>query len=560
MTEHAAPASARFGRDLIAGLTTAVLLVPQSMAYATLAGLPPVAGLYASTLPLFTYALFGRSPRLAVGPVAMDSLLTAATVGAIAEAGSNDYIALAITLALLVGLIQIALGLLRAGFLVNFLSRPVIVGFTSAAAVVIAASQLGALAGLELPRDASVFETLASFAVRASETHVPTLLLSAAAIALLVVLKRVAPKVPRALIVVALSGGLAMGAGIATVGEVPAGLPPLSLPSIPAWSTVLALLPGALAIALIGFMEAVSVHAALGASGPTNAVPMNDGPMNADRELTALGAANVAASFVGAFPLAGGLSRSAVNHDAGSSSRWAGVFTGTAVVLTLLFFTGPLALIPKAALSAIIVVAVLGLIDLREPKRLYRIKRSDLAMLALTFASTLAFGIRWGALIGVGLSLLALIHRATRPHSAVLGRLPGTEVYRNVERFPEAITREDTLILRLDAEVFFGNVNFLHERMQSLEGSRPGLQRVVLDASGINQIDAAGERALRELYERYEAKGICFVLAAVKGPVRDVLRRSGLMDEMGPSRFVLRTHDALATPVPTNHTCPRPGE
>ncbi len=537
-----------WGADLIAGLTTAVMLVPQAMAYAMLAGLPPIVGLYAASVPLLAYALVGSSRQLAVGPVAMDSLLTAATVGLIAESGSDNYVELAALLALMVGVVQIGLGLVRAGFASNFLSRPVISGFTSAAALIIAASQLKLLFGVELPRTSSVFETLGALAARLGQVHAGTLLLSLAAIAALVLLKRQAPKWPRHLMVVA-AGTIAVVAlqldasGVAVVGEVPAGLPTPALPDFDL-ETLQRLLPGALTISFVAFMEAISVSTKV-AEGRGERVSPN-------REFVALGLANAAAGLFRGYPVAGGFSRTAVAADAGARSKLAGVVTAAFVFLTLGLFTGLLSSVPKAVLGAMIVTAVVGLIDVAEARRLWRVKRTDLALMMLTFAATLGIGIQEGIAVGVGASLLLLVIRTTRPHTAVLGRLPGTEVYRNLSRYPEAERIPGVLIVRLDAQLYFGNVTFLRDALARLEadpearGEGP-LRRIVLDASGINQLDASAELALHELYERYSARGIDFVLASVKGPVRDVLRRSGLMEKLGAKGMVFRVHDALSS-------------
>ncbi len=532
--------------DLGAGLTTAVMLIPQAMAYALLAGLPPIVGLYAAAVPLLAYAVAGSSPTLAVGPVAMDSLLTAATVGLLAESGSEHYVELAALLALMVGVMQIALGAVRGGFLVNFLSRPVISGFTSAAAVIIAASQLRTLLGLDLPRSSSVSEIIISAGQRIGDSHLPTAIVAGASLVALWALKRYAPRWPRALIVVAAGtvaaslGGLAER-GLAVVGEVPAGLPALSIPSLDV-SAMVEMWPGALTIAFIAFLEAISVSTKLAQErGPGGR------PVRANREFVALGLANSAAGLFGGYPVAGGLSRTAVNADAGARTKVSGLITAAGVAVTLALFTDLLYNIPKASLGAIIVMAVVGLIDARAPVRLWRVRRSDLAMLVATFVATLTLGIQHGIAIGVGLSLAVMVARTTRPHTAVLGRLPGTEYYRNIDRFPDAITEPGVLIVRLDAQFYFGNVNFLKQTLANLEAemSEP-LRAVIIDASGINQIDTSAEAALRELSDDYRARGVRLIMACVKGPVRDVLQRSGATDAIGPESFALCIHSAVA--------------
>ena len=531
-----------FVQDLFAGVTTAVMLIPQGMGYAMLAGLPPLYGLYSSLIPLMVYALFGSSRQLAVGPVAMVSLLVATGVGALAPTGSSAFIGYALLLALLVGGLQVSMGALRLGFLVNFLSHPVISGFTSAAALIIGFSQLEHLLGVELPRSHHVHATLLAAAARIAEVNLPTLVIGVASIAFLVLAKRFAPKLPRALIVVVgatlLVWGMALHAsGVAIVGDVPAGLPRPALPAL-RWEALSTLLPIALAIAMVGFMESIAVAKRYARE--------NEYEVDANQELVALGLANVAGAFAQAAPVTGGFSRTAVNAQAGAKTTLAGLVTALLVGLTLLFFTPLFYYLPKAVLAAIIMAAVFGLIDVHEVRHLWRVKRADLAMLAITFVATLTLGIEQGIAVGVGASLLVLVFRTTRPHVAVLGRLPGTTVYRNVLRFPEAMTTPGVLALRLDAQFYFGNVNFLKETLTELEAKQPEpLEAVVIDASGINAVDASAEAALREILEDYESRKIRLILSSVKGPVRDVFQRSRFDTRLGKQGFTWNVHEAF---------------
>ncbi|MBX2811487.1 MAG: sulfate permease [Myxococcales bacterium] len=528
--------------NIAAGLTTAVMLVPQAMAYALLAGLPPSAGLYASIVPLLAYASLGTSRELAVGPVAMDSLLTAATVGSIAQSGSDRYIELSALLALMVGAIQMLLGLVRGGFLVNFLSRPVVSGFTSAAAFIIAASQLRLVLGLDLPRSSSIFTIIYHVLISIKSIHIPTVVLALGSLFTLWSLKRWYPRWPRALVVVVV-GAMVAGplgwadTGVLVVGEVPSGLP---LPALPVlgYEDMIALLPGAVTIAFVAFLEGISISTKLADTTGFRVKP--------NREFLALGLANGASGIFGGYPVAGGLSRTAVNADAGASSKWAGVITAGVVALVLTFMTGLLSYVPKATLGAIILMAVLGLIDHREPWRLWRVKRSDGYVLVATMLATLGLGIQQGILVGVGLSLLLLVVRTTRPHSAVLGYLPRVGVYRNIDRFPEAQTQPGVLILRLDAQLYFGNVSFFRERLAQLEvESTEPLRAVVIDAKAINQLDSSAEDLLRELFESYKRRQIRFVLAGLIGPVRDVLGRSGLSARLGEDGVAWDVHHAM---------------
>jgi len=527
--------------DLMAGLTTAIMLVPQGMAYAMLAGLDPIVGLYASLVPLALYSLLGTSRQLAVGPVAMVSLLVAQGIGPLAEGGTEAYLGYAVLLALMVGVMQLGMGLFRLGFLVNFLSHPVVSGFTSAAALIIGFSQLKHLLGVDIARSKNVFHILESAVSQASEWHVATLVISVTAIAALLLLKRFAPRFPRALAVVVLGTlavvglGLSEG-GVRIVGDVPAGLPAPSLPGVSA-DALTQLLPMALTISLVSFMESISVAKAF--------ARRHRYEIDANQELVALGAANVAGSFFQAYPVTGGFSRTAVNDQAGAKTPLAGLVTAAIVGLALLFLTPLFYSLPKAVLAAIIMTAVFGLVDLHEVKHLWEVKRADLALLVLTFVATLGIGIEEGILVGVAASLAVFVVRTTRPHMAVLGRREdGT--CRNVDRYGDATLTPGVLAVRLDAQLYFGNVSFLREQLARLEREQTTpVSTVVLDASGMNQLDSSAETALETLFHEYEARGIQLVIAGAKGPVRDVMKRSGLWAKLGEDHLAPSVDHAM---------------
>jgi SulP family sulfate permease len=524
--------------DLTAGLTTAVMLIPQAMAYAMIAGLPPIVGLYAAIAPPIVYAVFGSSPKLAVGPVAMDSLLVAAALSSLALVGGETIVVAAAALAALVGLIQLAMGALRLGFVVTFLSQPVLSGFTSAAALVIAASQIGALFGVKLSPSTGLHTILGELWAARAGIHAPTLLVGLAAVSLLIGLGRFRGK---AIVVVALaiiSSTLfdLAGRGVAVLGEIPAGLPGFAVPWISS-TTLISLVPAALTIALLSFMEAIS--SGLAVAGP------DDRP-DADRELVALGLSNLATGVMRGYPIAGGLSRTAVNAQAGARTGLAGVFTAAIVAVALLFLTPLLHGLPKAALAAIIVVAVAGLVDLKLPRTLWRLRRRELLTLGVTFAATLTLGITTGLALGVLLSLVLFVLRTTRPHTAVLGRLPGTTVYRNLDRFPDALPVPGLVIVRIDAQLYFANVAFLRETLMRLidEAATP-VRGVILDAAGIHDVDISALNTLQELHRGLAAKDIALYFAAVTGPVRDLLARSGFQDLLGADKFAITTHEAV---------------
>lgn len=529
--------------DLSAGLTVGVMLIPQGMAYAMIAGLPPIYGLYASTIPLILYALFGTSRQLAVGPVAMVSLLTAAGIGALAEGGTETYISLAIALALFVGLIQFLLGVFRLGFLVNFLSHPVISGFTSAAALIIGLSQLKHLLGIKLEGSHYVHEILIEAAARIGEAHLITFLIGILGIVLIMGARRINKAIPGPLLAVVFGILAVWGFGLAEqgvkiVGEVPSGLPSLVIPqfNLANFNT---LLPTALAIALVSFMESIAVAKAIQAKH-------KDYKVDANQELIGLGIANIGGSFFQSYPTTGGFSRTAVNDQAGAKTGLAAIISAVLIALTLLFLTPLFYYLPNAILASVIMVAVFGLIDIREAVHLWHADRSDFWMLIVTFVGTLALGIEQGILIGVVLSIAIIIFRTTMPHFAVLGKIPGKPHYKNITRFDDLEVRDDVLIMRFDARLYFANVNYFKERVEE-EMAKKGkkLKLFVLDANSINGLDSSGMHALEEIIDYCNEQGIAFNLASVKGPVRDILLRGGLVDKIGEENLFMRIQHAV---------------
>ncbi|GIJ79165.1 sulfate permease, SulP family [Micromonospora phaseoli] len=531
--------------DLIAGLTVAVMLVPQSMAYAALAGMPPVTGLYASIVPLLVYALLGTSGSLAVGPVAITALMTGAALAPLADGDPTRYAALAGLLALLVGVIQVLMGVLRLGVLVNFMSHSVLSGFTSAAAIVIAASQVKDLLGLDAGRAETFPEIAGSLWRSATTVHGVTVLVSLVSVAGLVLLRRYVPKLPGALLVVAgvtvVSAAFSLGTrGVEILTEVPGGLPAPALPTL-AGQDVRALLPAAVAIALVAYMEGIAVAKALAARTRQH--------VNPNQELTAVGSANVAAGIFQAFPVAGGFSRSAVNFSAGARTPLATVFTALMVALTALFLTPAFHHLPKAVLAAIVVVAVLGLIDRRAAVTAWRTRRSDGLTLALTFLVTLMFGVEPGLAAGVAFSLSVFLWRSARPHLAELGRVPDTDTYRNLDRYAGLVTDPRIAIVRVDGPLYFANAQLLEDRLLALAEQRDALEAVVLDASAISDTDVDGAHAVAELHQRLAARGVALHLATVRGPVRDLLARAGVWQPVYAAGHVHRDVTAALAAV-----------
>jgi SulP family sulfate permease len=546
--------AAALADDSMAALIVTIMLIPQSLAYALLAGLPPEAGLYASMLPLAGYAIFGSSRALAVGPVAVVSLLTAAAVGKVAAAGGADYAAAAIALALLSGVLLVAMGLLRLGFIANLLSHPVISGFITASGVLIAASQLKHLLGVAGGGDTLV-EILASLAPNLGATDAATLAIGALTIGFLVwargalrpLLLRLGlrPQAaamisragPAAAVVVSTAAVALLGldaGGVRIVGAIPQGLPPLTLPSLDPqlW---LQLLPAAALISLIGFAESVSVAQTLAARHRER--------VDADRELLGLGTANLAAAFSGGYPVTGGFARSVVNLDAGARTPIAGVLTAIGIGLATLLLTPLLHYLPQATLAATIVVAVLSLVDLAALRRTFAYSKSDFAAMAVTILVVLGAGVEIGVLAGIAASILLYLWRTSRPHMAVLGQVPGTEHFRNVLRH-KVVTSARVLSVRVDESLYFANARYLEDRIYDLVAAQPQIAHVVLVCPAVNFIDASALESLETILGRLKAAGVQFHLSEVKGPVMDRLERSHFLQHL-TGRVFLSQHQAM---------------
>lgn len=529
--------------DAAAGMTVGVMLVPQGMAYALIAGLPPVFGLYSALIPLAAYALLGTSRQLAVGPVAMVALLVANGVGGLAAGDTERYVQLAIGLALLSGLIQLTMGLLRAGFLVNLLSHPVLAGFTSAAAIIIGMSQLGGLTGLSIPKG-GVHEMLAAAIGQIDAVHGATLALGTSGIAAGLAMKRWAPRLPAPMIVVAVGTAAAWvfqlaSRGVAVVGDVPSGLPapvlPVPLPGLAGGGSALtltdltSLLPIALAISLVGFMESIAVAKVYASR--------NRYDIDADQELKALGMANVAGSLFQSFPVTGGFSRTAVNAQAGARSQVSSLVSVAVIIVTLLFLTPLFYHLPKAVLAAIIVVAVAGLVDVRGAAALWAVDRRDFALMIVTFVATLGLGIEEGILTGALLSVAVLLQQIATPHIAILGRMPDSNQYRNIERHPAARPEPGIVVIRLDASLFYGNAEAFRDAVREAVAHTESPFTLILDTYPMNRIDSTGLHVLAELVRDVRSLGGDVSIAGAKGPLLDRLVAGGLVQVVGEERF-----------------------
>jgi SulP family sulfate permease len=534
--------------DLFAAVIVTIMLVPQSLAYAMLAGLPPVVGLYASILPLIAYAIFGTSRTLAVGPVAVVSLMTAAALAPIAAQGTSAYLAAAVTLAFLSGLILMAMAVLRLGFLANFLSHPVISGFITASGILIAASQLKHILGIRAEGDTlpRIVEGILS---QITATNFFTLLIGVSSVGFLFwVRKQLKPRLitfglrprladllakagPLAAIVVSILLVVAFGLdrqGVKIVGEIPAGLPPFALPVFDADLWVL-LLPAALLISLVGFVESVSVAQTLAAKRRQR--------IEANQELVGLGTSNIAAALSGGYPVTGGFARSVVNFDAGAETPLAGAITALGILAATLFLTPLFRFLPQAVLAATIIVAVLSLVDLKAIRRTYAYSKADFAAMAVTILLVLFVGVEAGIVAGVALSLLLFLWRTSTPHMAIVGQVPGTEHFRNVDRHA-VITDPAILSLRVDESLYFANARYLEDRIYAEVAARPALQHVILMCPAVNLIDASALESLEAISDRLHAAGVGFHLSEVKGPVMDALKRSDFFEHFRGQVFL----------------------
>ncbi|MFY0686997.1 MAG: solute carrier family 26 protein [Cyclobacteriaceae bacterium] len=535
---------AHLSGDLSAGLTVGVMLIPQGMAYAMIAGLPPVYGLYAAMIPQVVYAIFGTSRQLAVGPVAMDSLLVAAGVSVIAAAGSENYIALAILLSFMMGIVQVAFGVFRLGFLVNFLSKPVISGFTSAAALIIGLNQLKHVLGVEIARNNNIFKILYEGFAQFESFNWISIGIGLGGIVIIKNIKRVHKSIPGALVAVIMGilfvqFGELTEYGITIVGEIPKGLPGFAIPDL-SNEHFNELIPVALTLALIAFMEAISVAKAI------QSKRRGEYELDNNQEMIGLGMGNVVGSFFACYPTTGGFSRSAVNDQAGANTNLAAIISAALIGLTLLFLTPLFYYLPKTILGAIIMIAVFGLIDVKYPQQLWKTSKEDLIMLLVAFGVTLGLGIKEGIGVGVLMSLVAMIYRSTNPHIAVLGRLPGTRDYRNIKRFKEIEQRDDVVVLRHDAQLFFANIGNFIEHIKEEIHKQPNTNLLVLHCGSISHIDATSLQSLRELISELQNQGINVAFSGLIGPVRDYLHKTGFTKELGESHFFIDVDTAIA--------------
>lgn len=534
----------KFSGDLMAGLTTGVMFIPQGMAYAVIAGVPPIYGLYAGVIPLLVYPMLGTSKNLSIGPVAIDMLIVAAGVSLLAEPNTDRYITLTILLTMMAGGLQLLMGSARLGAVFNFFSRPVIAGFTLAAPLIIAFSQLNNLLGIDLPQTQYIIVTIEEVFLHFGDIHLQTVFWGGSAIALLAATKFIKPIFPASVIILAASIFLSwlMGAGtngIQLVRDIPMGLPPFALPEIN-FQNMGELLPTAVTLALVQFMSVASL-------GQTFA-KRNDYIIDPNHELVAIGASNFLGSLFQSIPVSGSFSRSAASEQANVQTPLANIITSLVIIFTLILLTPLFYYLPMPILAAIIIVSALNLIDISEFKFLYKTKRSEGLIAVFTAVCTLLIGIQEGILLGVVVSMLHILYRYSRPNVAELGIIPGTRLFKDLERHPKAKTVDGVLMLRVDASFSFINADFFRDYIIEKSRERNESTRyVIIDGSAINNLDTTATDQLKSMIGTLENWDIELYITGLKGPVRDVIDKAGLREYLGEDHYFREPHEAVIT-------------
>ena len=545
-----------FTNDMIVALIVTMMLIPQSLAYAMLAGLPPEIGLYASMAPLVLYAIFGTSRSLAVGPVAVASLMTAAAAGQLFSQGSPEYIGAAVALAMISGLLMIAMGFLKLGFLANFLSHPVISGFITASGIMIAVGQLGPVLGIHVEGE-TLLDNVISLWHTIGQTNLATAAIGIGSLIFLFwvriglkplllrigmgkkladVFVKIGPVVAIIATILIVAGFGLADQGVAIVGKVPKGLPKIALPPLDMTLWLKILVP-ALLISIVGYVESISVALTLAAKKRQRIDP--------DQELIALGASNIGSAISGGFPVTGGFSRSVVNFNAGAETPAAGAFTAIGIALATMFLTPVLFFLPNATLAATIIMAVLSLVDFGAMKHIWSYSKTDFAAMAATIIVTWTVGIEAGIIAGVALSIFLHLYKTSRPHVAVVGQIPGTAHFRNVLRHT-VVTDPKILSLRVDESLYFPNARFLEDLVNESVAANPEIRHLILECPAVNGIDSSALESLEAINHRLKDGGITFHLSELKGPVMDQLKRSHFLEEL-TGKVHLRQFDAVAS-------------
>ncbi len=531
--------------DALSGVSAGILLIPQGMAYAILAGLPPVFGLYAALTPQIVYAIMGTSRQLSIGPVAMDSLIVAAGIGTLKIVGIEQYIGAAIFLALFVGVIQLLLGVLKLGFLVNFLSKPVLNGFISAVAIIIGLSQLKHLFRIDMAQTSKIHVLIKELITHISEIHLLSFGLGIFGILLIKVMQKINKKI--AILFVVVLGILILYLtqwqlqGVEVVGDIPKGLPSLKIPSFDS-SQLFKLIPIAVVLALVGFTEAISIAKSIEEKHPEYNIDPN-------QELIALGSSNIVGSFAQTYPITASFSRSAIQDQGGAKTGIASLFSAGLVLLTLLFLTPLFFYLPIPILAAIIMVSIFGLVDFKYPLVLWKKNKEECLVLIGTFIATMVLGIAQGIIIGIILSLIIMVYRTSKPHFAILGQIKETSYYKNINRFKEHIEDDESiLILRFDAQLFFGNQEFFKKELMHQIGLKgASLKLVIIDAKSINYIDSSAINMLTKTCSELKNNGLKIMIAGAIGPIRDIIFNDSLVGIIGEENLFINTAEAVDT-------------
>ncbi|GAA4274731.1 sulfate permease [Aquimarina gracilis] len=530
-------------KDIIAGVTVGVILIPQAIAYALLMGVPPIYGLYACLVPLVLYAFFGTSRQLSIGPVAVTAILVMSGVSQLADPFTDRFVELVLFASLLIGMLQILMSILQMGFLVNLISQPVISGFISAAAIIIIVSQFEEGFGIEIPNFKYTHQTIGYTIGHIFETNWITFGICLLSIVMILLLKKWKRAFPGSLTVLVLATVATYflklnEKGVAIIEEVPKGLPSFMIPEM-SYENMVALLPSVLTVTFIGYVGSIGIAKSMEMKNRDHIIRPN-------QELFALGMAKVIGAFFQAVPSSGSYSRTAINDEAGGKTTVSSMITAIMVLLSLLFLTSFFYYIPKAALAAIILVSVFGLINYGEAKYLFKLRRRDFIVMIITFFGTLIFGVENGIFIGVILSFVFLQYYSARPHIAELVNIPGTSYYRNINRFPDAIQSEIYLIIRFDNQLYFGNAGYFKDAIQAYVSRREKLPKfLILDNTNMHDIDSTGLHVLEDIHQYLEGLGIKLLIVGTIGPVRDFLKRSGFTDKLGISNYYLTISDAV---------------
>jgi len=525
-------------QDLQAGITVGIMLIPQSMAYAVIAGVPPIYGLYACIFPLLLYPVFGTSKHIALGTVAVDMVIIAASVNKIATPGTEEYIFLVIVLAFMVGVIQLIMFSARLGFLINYLSKPVISGFTMAAALIIISDQMNNLLGIKIPRSDFFYDTLKTIYLKFSTIDQTALLLGLGSILLIILIKIWKPVFPTALLIIVMGVLISWllhlpDNGVNVVGEIPAGLPNPKVPTI-SYASIRSLLSTAITLALVQFMTIVTIGRTYSSKHGYSII--------ANQELLALGIGNIFNSFFRGMPASASFSRSAVNEQTGSSTPLSNIFAALVVIFTLLFLTPLFYFLPYPSLAAVVIVAGASLIDIKTIKYLYRTKKHDFFICIFTFVITIFIGIQEGIILGITASLLAILYRESKPNVAELGHLPGTRSFKDIARFPKAEQIKNILVLRIDASFSFANAEYFKDFLLDKSAGHKGkIRALVLDCTAINDLDTTALESFQKINETLKERDIKLFLAGVKGPVRDVMKKAGFYEDLGEHKRIFRS-------------------